>query len=211
MRLILVALLCLFVSELYSATYYFSTSTGDDSRTAAQAQNPATPWKTIAKLNSFFASLSPGDAVLFNRGKNFPGAIIISRSGSAGAPITIGAYGSGAKPVISGFQNITNWTSIGNGLYESVVTAGLSTLNMVTLNNSFQPIGRWPKANAANGGYLTLQSNSGTSSITSNAIAAAVNYEGENWFYALHTGLFKEATLQHKHPLQLIIAPFQHQ
>ena len=69
MRLILVALLCLFVPELYAATYYFSSSSGDDSRTAAQAQNPATPWKTIAKLNSFFASLSPGDAVLLTGGR----------------------------------------------------------------------------------------------------------------------------------------------
>ena len=27
--------------------YYVNAATGDDSRTAVQAQNPATPWKTI--------------------------------------------------------------------------------------------------------------------------------------------------------------------
>jgi len=60
-------LMLLFFASLKSIgnTYYFSTLDGDDSRTSTEAQNPASPWKTINKLNSFFASLLPGDQVLF--------------------------------------------------------------------------------------------------------------------------------------------------
>ncbi|MBA3705410.1 MAG: hypothetical protein H0W84_05780, partial [Bacteroidetes bacterium] len=48
-----------------SNNYYFSDQTGDDSRSSVQAQNSLTPWKTIAKLNSYFLNLQPGDSILF--------------------------------------------------------------------------------------------------------------------------------------------------
>src|SRR3954447_26306731 len=83
------------------ANYYFSASQGDDSRTATQAQNPNTPWKTLSKLNSFFASLKPGDSVLFKRDDTFFGSITIAVSGTSSAPIILGAYGSGNRPIIS--------------------------------------------------------------------------------------------------------------
>jgi len=43
-----------------SVIYLAPTPTGDDSRTYAQAQNPATPWATVAKVNS---SATSGDTV----------------------------------------------------------------------------------------------------------------------------------------------------
>ena len=89
--------------------FYFSTNTGDDSRSMTQAQSPSTPWKTISKLNSFFSSLLPGDSVLFKRGEVFYGSIYLTKSGTASQPIVIGAYGTGVKPVISGFTAITSW------------------------------------------------------------------------------------------------------
>src|SRR6476620_3091757 len=82
--------------------YYFSSSQGDDSRTTTQAQNPNTPWKTLNKLNSFFANLSPGDYVLFKRGDTFYGSITIKTSGTSSLPIVINANGTGTKPIISG-------------------------------------------------------------------------------------------------------------
>src|ERR1700693_6645151 len=84
---------------LHSTTYYFS-ATGNDANSGTSS---GSPWQTITKFNSFFSSLSPGDNVLFNQGDVFYGAMTISRSGSAGNPITIGSYGSGAAPVITGF------------------------------------------------------------------------------------------------------------
>ena len=58
--------------------FYFSSVTGDDSRSEAQAQNTATPWKSLKKLNSFFPNLQPGDAILFHRGETFDGNIEIA-------------------------------------------------------------------------------------------------------------------------------------
>jgi ribosomal protein L14 len=161
-----------------ATNYYFSSSNGDDSRTSTQAQSASTPWKSIDKLNTFFASLKPGDSVLFNRGDVFYGKIIVNTSGTSGSPIVLGAYGTGARPIITGFTTPTSWTSIGNGVYETVVTSGQATMNMVARDDAFQPIGRWPKLTDANSGYLTYQSHSGTTSITSNAITSASNYVG---------------------------------
>lgn len=159
----------------YSTNYYFK-STGSD---AATGLSDAQAWQTITKFNSFFASLSPGDSVLFNRGDTWYGALTISRSGSSGSPIIIGAYGTGAKPIITGLATVSAWTSLGSNIYESTAAAtSLTTLNMVTFQDTLQPLGRWPKLSAANGGYLTHQTHSTNVSITSNAIASALSYVG---------------------------------
>lgn len=71
------------------AAYYFSAAAGDDARTVAQAANPSTPWKTTAKANTL--TLHAGDSLLFKRGEVFRGYLTIRQSGSAGAPIVVGA------------------------------------------------------------------------------------------------------------------------
>jgi len=167
--------------------YYFSMALGDDSRTATQAQNPSTPWKTLGKLNSYFANLKPGDSVLFRRGEQYPGSITISASGTSSSPIVIGAYGSGAKPVITGFTTVSAWTSLGGGIWESA--SAISTLlvcNVVTINDTMKAMGRYPNDNAANKGYLTYQSHSGNNSITSNAISGAPSFVGKEVVVRLH-------------------------
>lgn len=67
------------------ATTYYLAANGDDSRTAAQAQNPATPWQSLAKLNACMGSLQPGNQVLLRRGATFRGWLVITRPGSAAA------------------------------------------------------------------------------------------------------------------------------
>ncbi len=159
----------------HAATYYFSTATGDDTRTATQAQNSATPWQSITKLNSYFLSLQPGDSVLFNRGETFYGGIVVSKSGTAGSPITIGAYGNGAKPVITGFTTVSGWTNLGSNIWESTGTVStLSRLNIVVINGVNTPMGRFP-----NSGFLTYESHTGTTSITdSDGLSGTPNWTG---------------------------------
>lgn len=59
--------------------FYFSSSTGLDSYSIIQAQNPATPWMTLAKITSLTTGTNgpnvfkPGDTLLFKRGDVFYG------------------------------------------------------------------------------------------------------------------------------------------
>lgn len=75
---------------------------------------------TIAQVNA--ATFSPGDNILFRRGDTFYGAIVVSNSGSSGLPITYGAYGTGAKPIITGMQSVTSWTNTGGNIWQSTST-----------------------------------------------------------------------------------------
>ncbi|MGI8599236.1 MAG: Ig-like domain-containing protein, partial [Chitinophagaceae bacterium] len=178
MRFFSFVLLCSIGITANATNYYFSTSSGDDSRTSTQAQSPSTPWKSIGKLNSFFSSLQPGDSVLFKRGEVFYGAITISRSGTSSAPIVLSAYGSGTKPVITGLTTLSNWNSLGGGIYESAVTLPATVVNMVTINGRVHPMGRYPNADAPNKGYLTYEAYSGTTSITDNELPSTPNWKG---------------------------------
>src|SRR4051812_42486083 len=109
-RLFFLAVSIFSICAAEATTYYVSSSTGSDDRSPRQAQNQSTPWKSLDKLNSFFTNLEPGDAVLLKRGDTFYGSINISKSGSGGSPITIGAYGNGKNPVITSLVTLTGWS-----------------------------------------------------------------------------------------------------
>lgn len=179
MRLVLLVLLACALTSAKANTYYFSSTLGNDARNKNQAQNPSTPWKTLAQLNSFIGNLKDGDSVLFKRGDVFLGSIrLVGDEKKKFKTIVFGAYGTGTKPVITGLQPMTAWKPIGGGIYETTLTNGPGRLNLVLLNGKLQPMGRWPRLDAPNGGYITYQSHVDTSSITSNAIAAAKNFIG---------------------------------
>ncbi len=160
-RKALLVLTCLTSTIAYATDYYVSAS-GNDS---ANGLSASAPWQSISKVNSAFASLNPGDRILFKRGDRFYGFIQPSRSGSSGNPITIGAYGSGSSPVISGFTAISDWHSYGSGIYYKAVTCE-SSPNMVTVNDVNTPIGRWP-----NTGYLSVDSHSSNTSISDSELS----------------------------------------
>lgn len=159
------------------AIYYIS-STGDDTRTSAQAQNQATPWKTPAKVNSVFSTLNPGDQILFKAGEVFNGTLKINKSGGAGNPIIIGSYGTGAKPVLNGLTTLSGWVLISPGIYESPAISTLVPVSIVAINNKSYGMGRFPNLdNTADRGYLYFQSHNSNISITS----SSVNSSTTNW------------------------------
>lgn len=178
LRLLLGAIFTFVLAAANANTYYISSSSGNDGYSAAQAQNPSTPWQSINKLNSFFSSLNAGDNVLFMRGDVFYGSIVVTKSGTSGSPITIGSYGAGSNPVITGFQGVTSWNSLGNGVYSASVSGVKNSVNLVSMNGKPQQIGRYPNADASNGGYLTYESFDGGSSITDNQLSASPNWTG---------------------------------
>ena len=89
-----------------TSTYYVDFTTGDDADTGL---TEALAWKTIAKVNG--SSFSAGDSILFKRGETWREQLTVPSSGSAGLPITFGAYGTGADPIINGADIVTGWTA----------------------------------------------------------------------------------------------------
>jgi len=182
MKTQLVLLLTIFVHTATAKDYYVSNSGND----ANNGTSSSTPWKTIDKVNS--SSFSAGDNIFFKRGDTFYGKILASTNGVAGNPITYSDYGTGTdpKPVFTGFQTVSGWTSLGSNIWES--TSAVSTLpytRVVLINGSIAPIGRTPNADASYPylpNYYPFQSitgtGSGASSITSSSISGTPDYTG---------------------------------
>ncbi len=163
---LLIILSLLSLTKLATATSYYFASTGSDS-------NPGTwvlPFKTLAKIS--LLTLRVGDKVYLHRGDVFFGSLPITTSG-----VTYSAYGTGVRPIITGLINVSSWVNDRGGVYESLFS-GLPTLNMVTLNGTFQPIGRYPKLTDSNGGYIIFQSHLANSSVASNQISAIPSFVG---------------------------------
>ncbi len=131
----------------YCSDYYFSTNKGDDNRSITEAQNPATPWKTIGKLNSVGSGLKPGDRVLFAAGEVFFGTIYIVKGGEIGNPIIYTTYGTGAPAIVTSLEEIRAWKSLGGEKYEgSIPNLQSSKVQIVEVDNLPREIGRYPNS-----------------------------------------------------------------
>jgi len=93
---IIASLIMCLVSRVYATGYYISSSEGFDGGSGTSAE---TAWQTFAPLSSF--SLLPGDSVLLKRGDNWTSKLLLIGDGTAVNPITLGTYGTGARPIIS--------------------------------------------------------------------------------------------------------------
>lgn len=113
--LFLSILLCGFAN---AADYYFSQATGNDSWPGTITQ----PYKTITKAQTVFTT---GNRLYFHRGETWYGTLVAQGSGTSGTQIFVGAYGTGARPIITGFTDVTSWSNISGNIWES--TASVST------------------------------------------------------------------------------------
>ncbi|MBV8881333.1 MAG: right-handed parallel beta-helix repeat-containing protein [Planctomycetaceae bacterium] len=176
-RILLATLLSVglaFADRVEGTAYYVDADAGADS-------NPGTaeaPWKTLPKVNASQHLLKPGDRVLFRRGQVFPGALLVETSGTPELPITYGSYGEGARPELTGFATVTGWKPAGEGIWEAPCPACLTPVNVVTVDDTARPMGRTPNADAPNGGYLTVDSHVGKTSITDADLPAAADWTG---------------------------------
>ena len=98
------------------AIYYVNASSGSDSNNGTST---ATPWQTVSKVNG--SRFKPGDTILFNRGDTWREQLNVSFSGTAGRPIAFGAYGSGAKPLITAFDVIGHFALDADTVYHTNV------------------------------------------------------------------------------------------
>ena len=156
------------VAQRVIANNYYVSATGND---LADGLTPSAPWRTIDKVNTAFSSFPVGSTVFFNRGDTFYGTLKITKSGTSGNPITISAYGTGSKPIITGFTTITGWTNEGGGIYSKIITSEDQT-NMVTIDGKQFGMGRYPDAS-----FLTFEAAT-ANSITDNGLGSTTNWTG---------------------------------
>ncbi len=173
--LLLLSACCCLHALPASAKNYYVSATGNNSNSGL---TETTAWQTITKVNTAFANMVAGDSILFKRDDSFYGTLVVSKSGSSGKPIVISAYGTGDKPIITGFVTASSWNNVSGGVYQTNIPGAKGSLNMVTLNNLPQAIGRYPNAADSNGGYLKYESFSGSTSITDNELTSATNWTG---------------------------------
>ncbi len=194
--LLLVGLLLAPMSRLARAantTYYVSSSEGDDDN---DGQSELNPFETIAKVNSL--ALDPGDRVLFKCGDTWHSEqLVIGDSGAAGNPITFGSYPAGCanKPILSGAQPISEWTSSGTPhIYVADLSAGANAgwfahgVNQLFRGTERLPMGRWPNLDQPDGGYSTIDAQPSGDRITDNQLpagnwtGAVAHIRGMRWY-----------------------------
>jgi hypothetical protein len=85
-------------AQAAGTTYYVDCSAGSNGN-----GSQSSPWNNLGTVNG--TTFSAGDSILFQRGTTCSGQLWPKGSGASGSPITIGAYGSGALPIINGGSN----------------------------------------------------------------------------------------------------------
>lgn len=151
------------------ATKYYVSLAGSNSNSGA---SPRASWKTVDKVNGF--TFKKGDSILFKRGDLWSEQLVPPRDN-----IYFGAYGTGSKPIISGFTTLTNWVNDGNGIWHSNVPSASEDLIVVTINGNLQRIGRYPNANTSNAGYFTNTGiDTNTRGITGPALSTTTKWTG---------------------------------
>ncbi|AKD56212.1 glycoside hydrolase [Spirosoma radiotolerans] len=177
------------LSPSLGQTIYYVANSGNDSNTGRSSD---TPFQTISKINSL--SLQPGDQVLFRRNDTFQGSLQLRQSGTSGKPIVVDAYGSGNKPVLCGAIPVSNWTNMGNNTWQASCPGCGDRLTGLYRDNAALPLGRYPNLNAANKGYLTVQSHSGKTQLTSQQ-ALPANWSGAEAVFRPVQWILNRATI----------------
>ncbi|MEV6889894.1 hypothetical protein [Kribbella sp. NPDC051137] len=93
-------------TAVVGTTYYISDRAGCSD--TGPGTSPEQPWCGFGPANAF--DFGPGDQLLLERGSSFSDGLTFNDSGTADAPITIGAYGTGVRPRITDSTSKTGLT-----------------------------------------------------------------------------------------------------
>ncbi|MBV5313777.1 MAG: right-handed parallel beta-helix repeat-containing protein [Prolixibacteraceae bacterium] len=159
--------LALICSISAQATNYYYSSSGNN---ANSGLTPLLARQTLANHNS--STFAAGDSILFKKGDTFAGQLV-PKSGSVGVPIIYGAYGSGAKPIISSFETLTGWTLQSGNIYRAATTCNNAINVILTIDGVPTAKGRYP-----NSTWLSYESHSGNTSITDNSLTGSPSFTG---------------------------------
>lgn len=180
-------------SHPYAGTTYYVSTSGSD---ANNGTSSATPWQTLSKVNSMMSSFAPGDVISLNKGDVFVGSLIITKAGASGNPITYTAYGSGANPIISGFNDVTAWTNTGGNIWRSTSAAStLTYVNVVSVGGVNTPMGRTPNA----GSYYAITSATGHATVTLSGLPSSPNLTGAEYISSTSASWVKSRNIITSH------------
>ena len=124
-RVLFLAFALLLAPRAPAAVYYVERNNGSDK---ADGLTPSTAWSSLGRITA--QPLSAGDYVLLRRGDIWTEPLVLTSSGLPYAPITIGAYGAGAPPLIdagtqqAGAVDLVSFASVSN-----VVLRGIEIRN----------------------------------------------------------------------------------
>jgi hypothetical protein len=131
------ALFLLATVVVNATTYYISPNGNDNATGTSQAQ----AWQTLARVGQITYSMQPGDNILLERGGVYRDQLLIGLPGTATAPITVGAYGTGPLPIITGSDQITGWTVHSGNIWKAFVG---NVVDQLFANSQLQQIARYP-------------------------------------------------------------------
>lgn len=152
MKKLITLILILVCGHTMATDYYFSQFSGSD----AAAGTQSFPFQSLAKFNSL--SHTAGNRFYFQCGNTWYGTLNINGSGTSGNNVIISSYGTGAKPIITGFTDVFAFTNLGSNIWESTsaVSASVTATKMVSINGTNAVMGRYP-----NTGYESYTYSSG--------------------------------------------------
>lgn len=177
------SLVVLLAGTAAQATVYYVSPSGSDTNNGT---SQSTPWKTIARVQQLSSTAVAGDQVLFQRGSTYVGQLTWYTSGTSAANITIGSYGTGALPVISGATPVTNWTQHSGSIYKASVS---QAVKYVFVNGALQTLARYPntgwlRVNTSSNGQLT---STGVTQANGHWNNATLVIRSTNWCYENRT------------------------
>jgi parallel beta-helix repeat protein len=173
-------------------TYYVSSSLGNDSNNGLSENSP---YASVGKVNSL--ELQPGDIVRFKCGDTWrTDPLNITRSGSAGQPITFTSYPSGCsnQPVLSGTQQVSGWALAYGSIYVTDLAVGANAgkfaygVNQLFRQGTRLRLGRWPNLDAGDGGYSTIDGQPANDRFNDNELpsgdwnGAVAHIKGMRWY-----------------------------
>jgi len=123
-----------------NATVFYVSNTGSDSNNGT---TELLSWRTIAHVNA--QTFAQGDYILFKRGDSWNERLNPPSSGAIGSVITFGAYGTGLKPIITGFMSATMENQGGN-IWKGVAVGNVQRQNTVLIDGLFRGKGRYPNS-----------------------------------------------------------------
>ena len=128
----------------FGATYYIDATSGNDAWSGQQAI-PAQgngPWRTLDALSA--VTLGPGDVISLKCDGVWHAPLSFSGSGSTSAPIVVRPYGAcatGEKPEVDLAEKVSNWASMGSGVYSAPLGFHVYA---VYVNGHYLPQARYP-------------------------------------------------------------------